>query len=860
MTPGYLLMFKRTATNLRAELAIFVRQLDTQAQYYTMSGRWLQQNPKRPNFFVPHFVKPSDLKDLLAFLPDKEVPEVMQNRLQALDHSLPRAVGSKLVEKMLKFWNDSDTAYRAAAAKFDNAHSHIAAESQMKYLSLDRLAAKLVPELRDDEEQFPPHVLYAVHRAIMQDDLGFRVQRAGNHRAWGEYEISSLEDVQILVAVTNAVRRYQEYTINSARGSQSPDCKGFLSFIARAKGLIEQSRASRAFTAHGMLSPIGHAEPQAQSTDMSEITFTGGDKFILRFIESWCGLRTFNASSNLNGVASAILRATGMYDDVPLDQSTGWVFLQEVGALPAWTNLATYDARLPVKGNKLRSPTLVPSTKGLRPDAMSDLRKDWGDMPVFCIDSISASEIDDGVSLEHTDQPGEYWLHVHTANPSSGIKPHSSISAHARSMAQNIYFPEDTTMMLPEAIVKERFSLAAGRPTLTFSAKVDSRGEILDYNVTNGIINNVIYMTPETFDEVAGIGVANDDANLILGNLSNPAKPDREMTGASDLRDPDKAILRTLYDICRARLELTSRRGAISLQNAETSVVVHNESAASIDATAAADTGPQIAVQVQHAGAPRMSAVAQMMLLAGNVAARFCHDRGIPIPFRASQQNLQKPDPAKYFSQHILPLVNKGANVSRDTVLDYIRLLGPILPSTTAGPHLALGMDMYTKATSPLRRYCDLVVHWQIEGALLYEKHTGTSLIGNTSEEWLTFTKQQIDELLPALDTRERMLKVAQRNAKTSWTLQALIRAWKYGEGSIPSSLHMRVTHKAGGKALGRIDALGELQASFVPPSWISYEDISIGSVFEVKIDDLNAYTLRASMIPLQVLHQAGAP
>lgn len=101
LLPGDLVEF-RLAGN-RAELAIFIRQLETQGQYYTMSGRWLQKSSFQAKFFVPHFVSPEEIEPLLAYLPDSDVPAALQNQLQKLENSLPRNIGGPLLGKMRDF-------------------------------------------------------------------------------------------------------------------------------------------------------------------------------------------------------------------------------------------------------------------------------------------------------------------------------------------------------------------------------------------------------------------------------------------------------------------------------------------------------------------------------------------------------------------------------------------------------------------------------------------------------------------------------------------------------------------------------------------------------------------------------------
>lgn len=807
---------------------------------------------------------PSELETLIEFLPDNDVPEALQNKLQNFDYALPRDRGAPLVRKMLQFWKDSDTAYRSVASQLDNAHNIVADEADVRHASLVEIANELVPQAQRSDGEFPPHILYAVHRCLMQNDIGFRAQSKGNHRAWGQYEISSLEEVHVIVAVTNAVRKYQEFSINAARGIDSPDSTGFLAFLSKAKRLISASRHVREFTPYGTLGPVRQAS-EGQATSSMAQTFSGGDRYILRFMEAWCGLRTFSSSSYHNGIGSAILRATGMYEGSELDQSTGWTFLQEVGVLSPWTNRSAFDLRLPGIGTKMQNGDKKVKQSDIGPDKLAHIRKNWDDLPVYCIDAEGAQEIDDGVSLEATGNPNEFWLHVHSADPASRIRPRSSSAKYAEAMGQNIYFPEKALSMLPDPLVKDLFSLGPQRPCLTFSCRINLQGELLDYKVTSGLVNNVIYITPRIFEEVSGIARQENSVEVTIGQAPHERKGHgRIMTQISELSGVQIEQLKTLYDICKGHHDLTMLRGATYQYNSAAAVDVSLHTGAEISAEQrttdreAPNSDPSITLNLElpHDRHERsmLTPVAHMMLLAGNVAARWCHERGVPSLFRVSQQNPDKEDAITYFRRVILPLLRLNVPVSQEIISDYHRLLGPVLPSSSAGPHLALGLDMYTKATSPLRRYSDLVVHWQIEATLLEEARHSKSLIGNTRDDFLPFKKSDIDQLVPRLDARERLIRDAQRSAERSWILQALIRAWKFEKDKIPSVFEFIVSSVTRFGVSGRITSIANLPAKFDIPTWLSREDVRIGDRFEVKVEMLNSYTLEANMKALRLL------
>lgn len=99
--------------------------------------------------------------------------------------------------------------------------------------------------------------------------------------------------------------------------------------------------------------------------------------------------------------------------------------------------------------------------------------------------------------------------------------------------------------------------------------------------------------------------------------------------------------------------------------------------------------------------------VAEAMILAGAVTAQFGIDRAIPLPFR-SQLPADLPSPAQ------LDELPEGA--VRFAAIK--RCLSRGLMGTKPAAHFSLGLPAYVQATSPIRRYGDLVVQRQILACL----------------------------------------------------------------------------------------------------------------------------------------------
>ena len=135
--------------------------------------------------------------------------------------------------------------------------------------------------------------------------------------------------------------------------------------------------------------------------------------------------------------------------------------------------------------------------------------------------------------------------------------------------------------------------------------------------------------------------------------------------------------------------------------------------------------------------------VAELMILAGRVAAKFAYDRTIALPFRIQEPpnfDMQQVDDSEVLPSTLPNLSAKDATNKRaiwdavraqvnlqtgelsTTYYDEVRyMMNPALMSATPRPHGSLGIADefgYSRVTSPIRRYVDMLIHWQLKAAL----------------------------------------------------------------------------------------------------------------------------------------------
>jgi exoribonuclease R len=490
-----------------------------------------------------------------------------------------------------------------------------------------------------------------------------------------------------------------------------------------------------------------------------------------------------------------------------------------------------------------------------------DARRDWADAPVFCIDAPSTILIDDGVSLERTDKPDEFWIHVHTADPASGIRPNSELGRFLELIPENIYLPGHFQAMLPNDLgldnsgdyksgsLVEQYSLADGRPALTFSARLNENGDLLDYRIEPGTLHNVKYLDPRDVAEFCNEPPPPpvSDQTLVVGQPPNKldVTPNRPLMSAKELDERSKEDLLILHRLSQALRKRRLEKGAwpVFLPGASVTVAFEDVPMEQAEGTKVLPADPYI--KVGYDAFNGASVVSNTMVLAGEIAARWSSDRKIPLPYRrdAHSQN-NKTKLLEYATKELYPLLEKGIAPSGAQRQELTRLTGGIEMSTEPGPYFMLGLDMYTKATSPLRRFSDLIVHWQIHAALAHERQVNRSLDPKTDDlnNILPFTEETLPNTLSLLRMRERMARTVSRGSQ-EWMLMAVVRAWQF-EGTAPKRMSFTVDARWKQGVSGRVDLfdMSALLSTDGIDGLVLLKDIKVGDKFDVELANINVH------------------
>lgn len=293
--------------------------------------------------------------------------------------------------------------------------------------------------------------------------------------------------------------------------------------------------------------------------------------------------------------------------------------------------------------------------EGLSPE--NEGREDLRDLAAFTIDGPVTKDFDDALSLEIKD--GEYRLGIHIADVAGAISEDHILDREASLRGSSLYLPCLQVPMLPHELSQDILSLRqdCDRAVLSLLCDFDEDGNLIDYRFTPGVIRVRRRLDYDQVDTMY-----QDDETLSALN---------RLTGMFHRRRIDQ--------------------GAMVLSLPEIIIQIQNDST--------------IHLETVDQNTPARTMVAECMILYNWLSARFCRDYHIPILYRGQEPPGEK-----------MP-------VDKDNYVFFVfkqrRKLSPLMIDTDPRPHAGLGLDLYTNASSPIRRYADMLVQRQMRKVLL---------------------------------------------------------------------------------------------------------------------------------------------
>ena len=287
-------------------------------------------------------------------------------------------------------------------------------------------------------------------------------------------------------------------------------------------------------------------------------------------------------------------------------------------------------------------------------------RVDFTSLALMTIDGQSTLDFDDALSIEKVGD--QYRLGIHIVDVGHFIHKDDDIDREALSRGSSIYMPDRKVPMLPTELSEGLCSLKAGelRPAISTMVNLNQSLDIVDYEIVPSLVtirNQFTYY----------------DVNL-----------------ASDQNQDMKILREIAQKFRRRRLDA----GAVQISVPEINVWL-------------ADDGT-ISVNKINRESPGRMLVAELMILANWLMAKFLSENEVPAIFRsqpAPRERLYRGDEGTLFQNWMQR-----------------RFLSRFVLGHHAEKHSGLGLDAYVTATSPIRKYFDLITQRQIRAVLGLER------------------------------------------------------------------------------------------------------------------------------------------
>jgi exoribonuclease-2 len=282
----------------------------------------------------------------------------------------------------------------------------------------------------------------------------------------------------------------------------------------------------------------------------------------------------------------------------------------------------------------------------------------------FSIDDSMTTEIDDALSVQGLGT-GTVTYGIHIAAPGLAMAPGSPVDQIARNRMSTVYMPGHKITMLPDDVVQS-YTLIEGRDCPAVSLYVSFDETTLERKSSETKLERVPIVANLRHDKLDGI--------ITDATLSGEASADYAFA-------PELAFAFRLAKVLKAQREVV-RGKPENFNRPDYNFKLLGAQGENTMSDGIEPTGSEtVEIGTRQRGSALDLIVAEAMILANSTWGGWLAELGVPGIYR-SQASLQP-----------------GIKVRM---------------GTKPAPHAGMGVSQYTWATSPLRRYVDLVNQWQI--------------------------------------------------------------------------------------------------------------------------------------------------
>ena len=397
----------------------------------------------------------------------------------------------------------------------------------------------------------------------------------------------------------------------------------------------------------------------------------------------------------------------------------------------------------------------------------------------YSIDDSATTEIDDALSLQGLGT-GTVTLGIHIAAPGLAIVPGSDLDKLGRTRLSTVYMPGYKITMLPDAVV-QIYTLDEGRanPAVSLYATIDEA--TLEITATETRLERV----------PVAVNLRHDQLDHIVTEawLQDPSIQSKNTPEALlGLREQLSFLYRLAKHLKAGREVVRGKPEAFNRPDYTFRLQGNGD--------AEPDGSETVRIGTRKRGAPLDLIVAEAAIVANSTWGQMLAEHGVPGIYR-SQASLAP-----------------GVKVRM---------------STKALPHAGIGVKSYAWATSPLRRYVDLVNQWQI---IACARHGKTAALAAPFKP----KDAELFGIISSFDTAYSAYNGYQAGMERFWTL-------KYLQQNQIATLDATVIKdgRGGGDFLVRADSL-----PLVLPV-LGAQNLERGARVRVQLGEIDEITLDVS-------------
>lgn len=349
--------------------------------------------------------------------------------------------------------------------------------------------------------------------------------------------------------------------------------------------------------------------------------------------------------------------------------------------------LALHELCIPHEENEIVLNTLHTLKHPSLDDGYEDLRH----LPFITIDGEDAQDFDDAVCTQIMPD-GTLMVYVAIADVSWYVQENTPLDHHAKERGNSVYFPGFAVPMLPKILSNHYCSLLPheDRPTFAVSYTLNEEGEKLNHRFMRAFIHS---QKRYTYTDV-----------------------EQTLTNNLPFSEFEKITLLPLQQAYKALNKARLKRHTLDIQGCETVISFNKEK------------NIQTISNLPHYSSHKF--IEELMIMANVCAAQTLFEHKIPFLYRSHDEPCEEKiirlqsvleaygiplakKQKKWIAKDFNAILHKTQSKPYEKTITQgvLRAQSQAMYTPMNGGHFGLSLEKYTHFTSPIRRYCDILVH-----------------------------------------------------------------------------------------------------------------------------------------------------